>query len=257
MTIAAQRPDARRRGLRHQRRGAVRRPGKRRGAQCLLRAGRPIRGGGGRVRRDRVQSAVSHGGGYAFPAAGSALRAGSRAARRADGLDFYRRIARELPVRLRRAAFFEVGAGQARDVAQILRAALPGRCEIARDLAGIERVVSIENRALTKSRKNEALIRNDGRVRHFWHFSRGRTKAAACGPETGRSKPSEQQEPQARFACDVDRRLRTVGKNAFPSRSLAVGGREAAEGARTRPRASAAPEHRPAEGAGGAKTSAG
>ena len=62
----------------------------------------------------------------------------------ADGLDFYRRIARELPVRLRRAAFFEVGAGQARDVAQILRAALPGRCEIARDLAGIERVVSIE-----------------------------------------------------------------------------------------------------------------
>ena len=32
--------------------------------------------------------------------------------------------------------------------------------------------------------------------------------------ETGRSKPSEQQEPQARFACDVDRRLRTVDANA-------------------------------------------
>ena len=62
----------------------------------------------------------------------------------ADGLDFYRRIARELPLRLRRAAFFEVGAGQAKDVAQILRAAFPGRCEVTRDLAGIERVVSIE-----------------------------------------------------------------------------------------------------------------
>ena len=62
----------------------------------------------------------------------------------ADGLDFYRRIARELPLRLRRAAFFEVGAGQAQAVEQILRAALPGRCKVARDLAGIERVVSIE-----------------------------------------------------------------------------------------------------------------
>src|SRR5699024_3531786 len=101
------------------------------------------------------------------------------------------------------------------------------------------------------------------RVRHFWHFLRGARRPRAVR-ETGRSKPSEQQEPQARFACDVDRRLRTVGKNAFPPRPLAVGGREAAGGASTRSaqaraakrlearghaqKASAAPEHRAAKG---------
>ena len=50
-------------------------------------------------------------------------------------------------------------------------------------------------------------------VRHFWHFSRGARRPPPVA-ETGRSKPSEQQEPQARFACDVDRRLRTVDANA-------------------------------------------
>ena len=61
-----------------------------------------------------------------------------------DGLDFYRRMANELPKRMKHAAFFEVGMRQAADVKEIMQAAVPGRCEIFCDLAGIERVVMIE-----------------------------------------------------------------------------------------------------------------
>ena len=61
-----------------------------------------------------------------------------------DGLDFYRRMAEALPQRMKHAAFFEVGMGQAADVKEIMQAAVHGRCEIFRDLTGIERVVMIE-----------------------------------------------------------------------------------------------------------------
>ncbi len=61
----------------------------------------------------------------------------------ADGLDFYRRIASGCDAHLTPAAavIVEVGAGQAAPVAEIFRIA--GRAEItlARDLAGIDRVV--------------------------------------------------------------------------------------------------------------------
>lgn len=61
-----------------------------------------------------------------------------------DGLDFYRRIALELPDRLnpRGWALFEVGLGQAADVAGML--ASLGRTQIIKDICGVERVVLLE-----------------------------------------------------------------------------------------------------------------
>ena len=61
-----------------------------------------------------------------------------------DGLDFYRRVAREAPAHLERrgAIFLEVGAGQARQVRAMLQEALAGaETGIIDDLSGIERVV--------------------------------------------------------------------------------------------------------------------
>lgn len=60
----------------------------------------------------------------------------------ADGLMFYRRIAREAPARVLPggALLLEVGAGQARAVARLFE---PATVKIARDLNGIERVVTV------------------------------------------------------------------------------------------------------------------
>ena len=62
----------------------------------------------------------------------------------ADGLDFYRRIASELPKRLNPGGFalFEVGLGQAGDVARML--APLGQTQIIKDICGADRVVSLE-----------------------------------------------------------------------------------------------------------------
>lgn len=64
-----------------------------------------------------------------------------------DGLDFYRRLVsglRRLP-KLPRLVGFEVGLGQARDVAEMLRATGAfGTVDIIRDLAGIDRHVLAE-----------------------------------------------------------------------------------------------------------------
>ena len=61
----------------------------------------------------------------------------------ADGLDFYRRLARELPERLRNGgyAFFEVGMGQARVVAAMMERA--GETKIIEDYSHIERIVMV------------------------------------------------------------------------------------------------------------------
>ncbi|MBE3602222.1 peptide chain release factor N(5)-glutamine methyltransferase [bacterium] len=61
----------------------------------------------------------------------------------ADGLDFYRRLARALNAHLAPGgtAMVEVGAGQARQVAAMFSAAGLTEIETARDLAGVERVV--------------------------------------------------------------------------------------------------------------------
>ena len=62
----------------------------------------------------------------------------------ADGLDFYRRIARSAPDHLAPggAIFLEVGAGEAPAVLALLSAALPGgEAGTVKDLNGIERVV--------------------------------------------------------------------------------------------------------------------
>lgn len=61
-----------------------------------------------------------------------------------DGLDFYRRLAKEAPVMLVPGGFtaFEVGSHQAGDVADLLKAnPLIDRTEILPDYAGIDRVV--------------------------------------------------------------------------------------------------------------------
>ena len=60
-----------------------------------------------------------------------------------DGLDFYRQIIQEGQGFLRPGGlfFFEVGKGQAEDVAQLLLAAGYGQIQIKVDLAGIDRVV--------------------------------------------------------------------------------------------------------------------
>jgi release factor glutamine methyltransferase len=62
----------------------------------------------------------------------------------ADGLDFYRRIALELPERLNSGGFalFEAGLGQAGDVAGLL--APLGKIAIIKDICGADRVVSLE-----------------------------------------------------------------------------------------------------------------
>lgn len=62
----------------------------------------------------------------------------------ADGLDFYRRIASELPDRLNPggAALFEVGTSQAGAVSELL--APIGATKIIKDLCGAERVVTVE-----------------------------------------------------------------------------------------------------------------
>jgi len=61
----------------------------------------------------------------------------------ADGLDFYRRLARALNAHLAPGgtAMVEVGAGQARQVAAMFSAAGLTEIETERDLAGVERVV--------------------------------------------------------------------------------------------------------------------
>lgn len=61
-----------------------------------------------------------------------------------DGLDFYRRICAGLTEILQPGGMvaFEVGMGQARDVAQLLLASgMVSKTEIVQDLAGIERIV--------------------------------------------------------------------------------------------------------------------
>lgn len=60
-----------------------------------------------------------------------------------DGLDFYRRIAREAPQYLKNGGLLmaEVGVGQAGEVKALFDAALGGSGSILRDLCGIERVV--------------------------------------------------------------------------------------------------------------------
>jgi len=62
----------------------------------------------------------------------------------ADGLDFYRRIAAALPERLSPGgrALFEVGLGQAADVAGML--ASLGKVDLIKDIHGADRVVSLE-----------------------------------------------------------------------------------------------------------------
>ena len=62
----------------------------------------------------------------------------------ADGLDFYRRIAEELPEKLNPGgtALFEVGLGQAGKVTEMLRPL--GAVETAKDLSGADRVVIVE-----------------------------------------------------------------------------------------------------------------
>jgi release factor glutamine methyltransferase len=60
----------------------------------------------------------------------------------ADGLAVLRRLAPAAAAAGARFAAFEVGAGQARAVAELLRAAGFGDVETVRDLAGIERVVA-------------------------------------------------------------------------------------------------------------------
>jgi release factor glutamine methyltransferase len=58
-----------------------------------------------------------------------------------DGLDVLRRLAPAAAASGARFAAFEVGAGQAAEVGELLRAAGFESVETARDLAGIERVV--------------------------------------------------------------------------------------------------------------------
>lgn len=64
----------------------------------------------------------------------------------ADGLDCYRELARESPRLLRAGAaiLFEVGAGQAQSVAELLKREGLGLAAARRDLAGHERVVAAQ-----------------------------------------------------------------------------------------------------------------
>lgn len=64
----------------------------------------------------------------------------------ADGLDCYRTLVQQLPAYLNAGALvlFEVGQGQAADVAALGAAAGWNLIEIANDLAGIARVVAFE-----------------------------------------------------------------------------------------------------------------
>jgi len=61
----------------------------------------------------------------------------------ADGLDFYRRIAKDAPSFLQRGGWLvlEVGIGQAKDVEQLLAQAGFEEIQTSRDLSGVERVV--------------------------------------------------------------------------------------------------------------------
>ena len=61
----------------------------------------------------------------------------------ADGLDFYRRIAAEVPGFLNPGGFvmMEVGSGQAESVSKLMDAAGAGKTEIRNDYAGIPRMV--------------------------------------------------------------------------------------------------------------------
>ncbi|MED3843708.1 peptide chain release factor N(5)-glutamine methyltransferase [Geobacillus stearothermophilus] len=68
-----------------------------------------------------------------------------------DGLDFYRRFARELPLVLGvpSLAAFEIGAGQGKAVAALLAAAFPdAEIEVAVDLNGKERMVYMTRKKL-------------------------------------------------------------------------------------------------------------
>lgn len=58
-----------------------------------------------------------------------------------DGLDFYRRIAEDVPMSADGILAFEVGIGQAQDVVKIMSGRFYN-IEIHRDIAGIERVVT-------------------------------------------------------------------------------------------------------------------
>ena len=73
-----------------------------------------------------------------------------------DGLDFYRRLAKEVPAHLKEGGMLlaECGMGQARDVAQMLCAF--ARVSIIRDYAGIERFVrAVKKPAAENSSENK------------------------------------------------------------------------------------------------------
>jgi release factor glutamine methyltransferase len=59
----------------------------------------------------------------------------------ADGLDVYRRLVPAAAARVRQGVIFEVGAGQAAAVAELLRVAGFAEVRVWKDLAGVERVV--------------------------------------------------------------------------------------------------------------------
>lgn len=66
-----------------------------------------------------------------------------------DGLDCYRTLAMQIPSRMvdEAVALLEVGAGQAQDVAEIMKRSGLAVLEIAKDLAGIERTLVLMKRS--------------------------------------------------------------------------------------------------------------
>ena len=71
----------------------------------------------------------------------------------ADGLDFYRRIAKEAPKHLKADGWllFEIGYDQAKDVEAILKDAGFGYIEVSKDLSGKDRVVGAQISAVNET----------------------------------------------------------------------------------------------------------